>query len=152
MLTKSSSSRGKHEQYSREGRFESAFLNQRFKTLILPSQNKHERSLRRNFPFQHVKNFYLQCRNNWILWPYRPISTDCIIFNGPIPGHARVNEKLFTWDQFHFESLCDLSISGPYILLVRNYTSNTPNISEYTSPYAERSIMVSCWFVNNKID
>ena len=45
MLTKSSSSRGKHEQYSREGRFESAFLNQRFKTLILPSQNKHERSL-----------------------------------------------------------------------------------------------------------
>ena len=46
MLTKSSSSRGKHEQYSREGRFVGV-LNQRFKTLILPSQNKHERSLSR---------------------------------------------------------------------------------------------------------
>ena len=46
MLTKSSSSRGKHKQYSRERRFWIGVLNQRFKTLILPSQNKHERSLR----------------------------------------------------------------------------------------------------------
>ena len=44
MLTKSSSSRGKHEQYSREGRFGSAFWISVSKRWFCLRKNKHERS------------------------------------------------------------------------------------------------------------